>query len=45
MRPRKYHHTVIKQQPDTSPNVKKESDIFLIPRDDYMVQHINPINK
>ena len=45
LRPRKDHHTVIKQQPDPSPNVTKESEILLITGDDDMVQHISPINK
>ena len=43
--PSKYHHAVIKQQPDPSPNVTKESDILLITGYDDMVQHIRLINK
>ena len=39
------NHTFIEQQTDQSPNVTKASDILLSPRDDDMVQHINPINK
>ena len=39
------NQTSIKQQTDLSPNVTKASDIFLIPGDDKMVQHIFPINK
>ena len=39
------NQTSIKQQTDLSPNVTKASDIFLIPGDDKMVQHISPINK
>ena len=37
LRPSKDHQTVIEQQPDPSPNIKKASDIFLRPRDDEMV--------
>ena len=37
LRPSKDHQTVIEQQPDPSPNIKKASDIFLRPRDDDMV--------
>ena len=40
----KCQQTVIKQQPETSPNVTKASGIFLILEDDDMVQHIIPIN-
>ena len=43
--PIKYHHTVIKQQLDTPPNATKSNDIFLIPGNDEIVQHIRPINK
>ena len=39
------NQTSIKQQTDLSPNVTKASDIFLIPGDDKMVQHIFSINK
>ena len=42
LRPSKYHHTVIEQQHDPSPNVMKASDILLIPGDDDMVQYISP---
>ena len=45
MIPIKDSQTVIKQQHYPSPNVTKESDIFLIPGDDDMVQHISPANK
>ena len=45
LRPSKDYHIVIEQQPDTSPNVTKASDIFLTHRDDDMVRHIIPINK
>ena len=31
--PSKDHQTVIKKQPDPSPNVTKASDIWMIPRD------------
>ena len=41
----KDHQTVVEKQPDPETNVTKSSDIFLIPRDDDMVQHISPINK
>ena len=43
--PSKYHQTVIKQKHATSPNVKKASDILLLPGDDDMGQYIRPINK
>ena len=43
--PSKDHHTVVDQQPDSATNVTKSSDIWLIPGDDDMVQHIRPINK
>ena len=45
LRPSKYHQTVIEQQPDTSPNVTKASEILLIPGGYDMFQHIIPINK
>ena len=45
LRPSKDHQKVIDKQHDPSPNVTKASDILLIPGDDDMVQHINPINK
>ena len=45
LRPIKDHHTVIKQQLDTPPNATKSNDIFLIPGNDEIVQHIRPINK
>ena len=45
MGPIKDNHTVINQQPGPSPNLTKASDIFLIPGDEEMVQHIIPINK
>ena len=44
-RPSKDYQVVIEQQPDPSKNVTKSSDILLTPGDDYMVQHIIPINK
>ena len=44
-RPIKYHQTVVEQQPDPATTVTKESDIWLIPGDDDMVQHIRPLNK
>ena len=43
--PGKDHQIVIDQQPNTSPNVMKASDIFLLPGDDDMVQQISPKNK
>ena len=43
--PSKYHQTVIKQKHATPPNVKKASDILLLPGDDDMGQYIRPINK
>ena len=45
LRPRKYHHTVIEQQPYPSPNVTKTSDSFLVPGDYEMVKNISLINK
>ena len=36
---------MIEQQPDPSPSVTKTSDIWLIPGNDDMVNHIIPINK
>ena len=44
-RPIKYHQTVVEQQPDPATTVTKASDIWLIPGDDDMVQHIRPIKK
>ena len=43
--PSKYHQKVIEKLPDPSPNVTKASDIFLIPGDDDIFQHISPIIK
>ena len=43
--PSKNYQTVIEQQPYPSPNATKENDIFLIPGNYDMVQHIIPINK
>ena len=43
--PSKDHHTVIKQEPDPSPNLMKKSNILLIPGYDDIVEHIIPINK
>ena len=37
LRPSKDHHTVTEEQPDPSLNVKKASDILLIPGYDEMV--------
>ena len=34
LRPSKDHQTVIKQQPDPSPNVTDASEILLVPGDD-----------
>ena len=45
LRPSKDNHTVIEQQPYSSPNVTKASDIFRITGDVEMVQHIIPKNK
>ena len=45
LRPSRDHQTFIKKQPDPSPDITKASDIFLIPRDDEMVQHVSLINK
>ena len=45
LRPSKDHHTGIDQQPGPPPNVTKASDIFLIPGDDDIFQHISPIIK
>ena len=43
--PSKYHQQFIEKQPTPSPNIKKASDVLLIPGDDSMGQHISPINK
>ena len=45
LRPSKDHQTFIEQQPDPSPNEKKDNNIFLIPGNYQRVQHITPINK
>ena len=44
-RPSKDHQTVFKQKPDSATNVTKASDIWMIPGDDDMIQHIRPLNK
>ena len=45
LRPSKDHHIVANQQPDPATNVTKASDIWMIPGDDEMFQHIIPLNK
>ena len=36
---------MVEQQTDTETNIIKASDIWMIPGDDEMVQHIIPLNK
>ena len=45
LRPSKDYQTVIEQRPDPSQDAKKDNDIFLIPGNDEIVQHIIPVNK
>ena len=45
LRPIKDHQTVFEKQPDPAKQLTKSSDIWIIPGDDEMVQHIRPINK
>ena len=45
MMPRKDQQKFIEKQPDPSQNVTKAINIYPIPGDDDMGQHISPINK